>query len=92
MGSMLPNGYTMELTNCTGVLLREIAMPEMKRKQISQTYALALRSSEATDWKAVNEAIVKRWSLSCLTWIKEQAWSGKCFSKPAERKNGRAKR
>ena len=70
-----------ELAACESVLLREIAMPEMRRRDIAQTYRLALQSSERDkiDWKKVNAAIIERWSVSALTWIKEQAWSGKCF-------------
>jgi len=71
---------TFELFNCTQVLLREIAMPKVRQKDISATYALALRSSDPTDWKSVNEAIIKRWSLSGLKRIKDMAWSGKCFT------------
>jgi len=33
-----------------------------------------LRSSDQTDWKAVNEAIIQRWSKSGLNYIKERAW------------------
>ena len=69
----------LELCNCTRVLLDEIAMPEMKRKDVAKTYALAIRSSEAVDWSRVNRAIIDRWSFHALNWIKEQAWSGKCF-------------
>jgi hypothetical protein len=71
----------MELADCTNHLLREIAAPEMKRKDVAQSYALALRSSDPTDWKRVNAAILARWSLSGLKWIKTQAHSGKCFPK-----------
>ena len=78
--------YMVELMCCESVLLNEIASKECKRKDIAQTYALALRSSEARDklidWRKVNDAIVARWSLSALNWIKEQAWSGKCFPTP----------
>ena len=72
---------TMELAGCEAMLLREIADKRMKRNDVAQTYALALRSSERDriDWRKVNEAIIARWSFSALTWIKERAWSGKCF-------------
>ena len=63
-----------ELAATTQTLLSEIAMPEVKRNSVALTYALAMRSSEATDWKAVNEAIIKRWSVAGLTYIKERAW------------------
>lgn len=68
-----------ELCDCTATLLREIAMPEMKRSDVAQTYALAMRSSEKTDWASVNRAIIARWSVSALDWIKRQAHSGRCF-------------
>jgi hypothetical protein len=46
----------------------------MHRKDIAVTYALALRSSDPTDWQQVNEAVIERWSFSGLEWIKKQAW------------------
>lgn len=65
-----------ELAACESVLLSEIAMPQMKRKDIALTYAMALLSSERNivDWKKVNEAIIARWSFSGLEWIKKAAW------------------
>ncbi len=83
--------YRIELACCEMVLLNEISLPEMKRKDVAQTYALALRSSEAkedVDWAKVNAAIIKRWSVSALKWIKEQAWSGKCFDAEQAAKGG----
>jgi hypothetical protein len=75
-----------ELANCENVLLEEIGRSEFRRKDVAKTYALAIRSSEnvRVDWKKVNEAIIARWSLSALEWIKERAWSGRSFveSKP----------
>lgn len=67
------DGYTMELADCTNTLLREIAEKVFKRNDIAMTYAMAMCSSFQTDWKAVNEAIIARWSLSGLTYIKERA-------------------
>ncbi len=72
-----------ELAACTATLLGEIANPETKRLDVAKTYCLALRSSEQTDWKAVNAAIIARWSFHALNWIKERAHSGKCFEVPA---------
>lgn len=68
-----------ELALCTQTLLDEIANPKMRQKNIAQTYRLAMKSSEETDWATVNAAIVRRWSRSGLEHIKEMAWSGKCF-------------
>lgn len=72
---------TSELMCCEKTLLDEIANPEIKRKDVAQTYRLALQSAErdTIDWAKVNQAIIQRWSRSALHWIKEQAWSGRCF-------------
>lgn len=67
------------MCDCVGTILREIAMPEMKRRDVAQSYHLALRSTENVDWAAINAAIINRWSTSGLIWIKTQAHSGKCF-------------
>ena len=68
-----------ELANCTNTLLAEIGDKQCKQKDIAKTYALAINSSESTDWKAVNLAIIDRWSRSGLERIKSMAWSGKCW-------------
>lgn len=71
-----------ELTNGQSTILREISMPEMKRKDIAQTYRLIMESSECdtVDYAVINNAIIDRWSYAGLTWIKKQAHSGKCFA------------
>ncbi len=70
------------LCQCEDTILREIAMPEMKRKDVAQTYRLVLESPESrtVNWGNINKAIIERWSLSGLIWIKKQAWSGKAFA------------
>jgi len=77
------------LAACQYVLLQEIATPELKRRDIAKSYRLALESQfdcdEVVDWDAVNTAIITRWSISGLEWIKKQAWSGQCFAEPAGR-------
>lgn len=55
-------------------LLEEIANPKMTRADVVLTYRLALGSSQLIDWRKVNEAIIARWSVSGLTWIKKRAW------------------
>lgn len=79
-----------ELANCESHLLREIADPAMNRKDVAQSYALAMKSSERDqiDWAKVNKAIMARWSASGLKWIKESAWSGKCFATPGGDNDG----
>jgi len=70
-----------ELMTCERTLLDEIAEPSSVRLDIAKTYCLALRSSERdkVDWGKVNRAIIERWSISALYWIKKKAHSGKCF-------------
>lgn len=70
-----------ELACCEWLLLEEIANKKMFRNDVAKTYALTLRSSECdkVDWGKVNQAILDRWSPYALKWIKERAWSGKCF-------------
>jgi len=59
-----------ELAACTQTLLQEIESREFTRDSVAKTYRLAMASSEAVDWARVNRAIVARWSLSALEYIK----------------------
>lgn len=72
---------TIELANCENVMLTEIANKKCKRRDVAQTMALALKSSEANsiNWGKIGQAVIDRWSLATWVWIKDQAWSGKCF-------------
>jgi hypothetical protein len=82
--------YTAHLMDCTRTLLDEIAMPKSTPLAIAQTYSLALHSIHGTgthtDWHAINQAIIARWSTKTLIWIKEQAWSSDCWR---DRKRGK---
>ncbi len=84
MGTKGETVMPFELANCEETLLGEIANQCFKRLDVAKTYCLALRSSEArtVDWGKVNRAIIARWSVSGLNWIKTQAYSGKCFGGP----------
>lgn len=70
--------FRMEL-QCVEMVIENEIEQGCTQNQIAQTYALGLRSSWPTDWKRVNQAIIKRWSVSGLNRIKKLAWSGKCF-------------
>lgn len=64
-----------ELANCQATLMEEIENTAMKRKDVALTYAMAMcATSEVKDWKAINAAIVARWSDSGLKYIKRLAW------------------
>lgn len=77
----LGDGYTLNLI-CADMVIKNEIEQGCTQKQIAQTYALALRSEEHVDWKAINEAIIERWSIAGLERIKKLAWSGKCFDQP----------
>jgi len=64
----------LELRMCEKIILDEIANKVFKRNSIALTYALAMMSSEKVDWAKINQAIVERWSLSGLEYIKKRAW------------------
>lgn len=63
-----------QLIDCERQLLREIADKRLVQRDVALTYAMALGSDEEIDWPKVNHAIIDRWSLSALKWIKERAW------------------
>ena len=53
-----------------GRLVQEAAT----RAEVAKTYALMLRcDTTASEWTAINEAILLRWRPSGLTWIKRRA-------------------
>jgi hypothetical protein len=75
--------FEIYMVGCAGVILNEIKQG-CTQKQIAQSYALALKTYgakiEDVDWKAINAAIIERWSAKALLRIKNMAWSGKCFA------------
>jgi len=77
----LGDGYTLNLM-CADMVIQNEINQCCTQKQIAQTYALALRSENHVDWKAINIAIINRWSVSGLERIKQLAWSGKAFDEP----------
>ena len=66
----------LSLYYCTDSLLEEIADRTITQPMLALTYALAIKSKEDKDWKKINEAIIKRWSLSGLKRVKGLAWIG----------------
>jgi hypothetical protein len=63
-----------EMVDVEGQLLSEIADPRMKREDVALTYAFGLRQPNEVDWPRVNNAIIDRWSMNALKWIKTYAW------------------
>jgi hypothetical protein len=64
------------LMDCERHLLDEIADKRMTRDDVAMSYAMSLASDERDriDWRKVNEAIMDRWSLAALKYIKTKAW------------------
>ncbi len=57
-----------------GQILREVADKRMTRDDVKLTYAFALRQHDEVDFKKVNAAIMDRWSIAALRYIKDGAW------------------
>ena len=62
-----------ELAMTNWVLMNEIANPEIGLNDVAHTYRLAVQSSQPTNWREVNEAIIKRWGKKGLARIKKLA-------------------
>ena len=71
---MSGGGMRIELADPEGQLLGEIADPKMTRRDVALTYRLALKTQDRVDWPKVNEAIVRRWSVAALKYIRAFAW------------------
>lgn len=67
---------SIELVDCENVLLTEIGDGRCTRDDVAMTYAMSLVSSErdSVDWEKVNKAIIERWSMNALVYIKTRAW------------------
>lgn len=63
-----------DLVDPQGTILREIADKRMTRDDVALTYAFAIRQRAEIDWPAVNRAIIDRWSLNALMYVKDRAW------------------
>ena len=77
------------ILDATETLLNEIASNKFKQKDISLTYSLAIMSNRHTNFKKVNEAIIKRWSIAGLISIKEAAWKNIALKNPIYNANNR---
>lgn len=65
------------MTITTEDILGTIADAACKRDDVADDYSLALRESrDIIDWPKVNAAVINRWSLSALKYIKGMAWAG----------------
>ena len=53
--------------------LDHIRREKFKRKDIAITYGFCLDNPDI-DWNKINKAIIDRWSLNGLKYIKKEAW------------------
>ena len=63
-----------ELSTPTKTVLDEISNPQLKQRDIAKTCALIIMSKVEADWKAINAAIVERWSPSARERVLGMAW------------------
>lgn len=65
------------LVCCTQVILNDLEKGGTQ-KGIALTYAMAIKSeaqqADKPDWKAINEAIIAKWGVRKLAYIKKRAW------------------
>ena len=54
-------------------IMNEIEDKRFRRQQVADTYAILI-SKGHKEFAEINQAILKRWSMSGLQWIKTQAW------------------
>jgi hypothetical protein len=63
-----------EMVDPQRMALLEIADPRLTRDDVAITYAYCLRQNETDRIAEVNHAIIERWSMSTLHYIKQKAW------------------
>lgn len=63
-----------EMIDPQRIVLIEIADKHLTRDDVAITYAYCLRQGEVDRIGEINKAIIERWSLSALKYIKTKAW------------------
>lgn len=70
--------WTINLVCCTDVILQDVGCKQATRKDVALTYAMSIKSeaqgADKPDWPTINRAIIDRWSMSALEWIKKRAF------------------
>lgn len=74
----MSDGYRINMICCTDTICDEVAIQGMTRKDIALSYAFALKSqaqgADKPDWSKINHAILARFKMSSLEWIKKRAY------------------
>ena len=65
-----------ELLNPEKMIIGECSDRRMRRYDVAVSYQICLRiiAPDSEAWKRINQAIISRWSLAGLEWIKARAW------------------
>ena len=66
--------FTISMVNPQRCILQEIADKVFKRNSVAVTYAFCIKQYSECDFAVIGDAIVARWSLSGLEYIKKRAW------------------
>jgi len=67
----------LNLSDITVPTTMEVIAAAKKRDDVVQEYANCILHDEdgfCPDWKAINAAIIEKWSAAALVYIKEKAW------------------
>jgi hypothetical protein len=76
--TFVDDSIQINLIYCTQVILQDIAAKQCTRKSIALTYAMAIKSdaqgADKPDWLTINTAILGRWKMSGLEFIKKRAF------------------
>lgn len=78
------DGLTVEMVDTTDTILEEIGHPEMTPRCVAMSCVLADQSPDPTDWVRVFRAILARWGMATLVWIKRAAATQACFEDGCE--------
>lgn len=74
----MSEGWRINLVCCTDVILQDVGAKEATRKDVALTYAMSIKSeadgADKPDWPTINKAILSRWSMSGLEYIKKRAF------------------
>ena len=63
-----------EMVNPQRQILWEIEDWKLTRDSVAITYAFCIRQRHEVDIRIINRAIINRWSMSALEYIKKRAW------------------
>lgn len=72
------DGWRINLVCCTDVILQDLGAAEATQREVALTYAMAIKSqaqgADKPDWPTINKAIITRWNMKALEWIKKRAF------------------